>query len=160
MNLQEALGMYQNLAAAIAAPEQREEERLVDLEKAMAGRIKNGLTADNNPIGHYKAYRGNFSNRRVEHYSWWSEEREKKGLQTDYVDLSYTGGLLASIIIKYDGKEVVLGFATEEDAVVAAEQERYYDASIFDYTMEEFEYLAEIVGEIGQEKIKKLIGNG
>ena len=55
MNLQEALGMYQNLAAAIAAPEQREEERLVDLEKAMAGRIKNGLTADNNPIGQYKA---------------------------------------------------------------------------------------------------------
>lgn len=151
--------MYQNLAAAIAAPEQQE-ERLVDLEKTMAGRIKNGLTADNNPIGHYKAYRGNFRNRRVDRYSWWSEEREKKGLQTNYVDLSYTGGLLASIIIKYDGKEVILGFATEEDAMVAAEQERYYGALIFDYTMEEFEYLAEIVGEIGQEKIKKLIGNG
>lgn len=158
MNLQEALSMYMGVEAKIKeAVMGQEPARLKPVENAITGRIRSGEKANGDKIGSYKTYKGNYSNRRVSNYSNWAEERMKKGLQVNYVDFSYTGGLLDALMVEYKEGKVRLVFKTIEDEVVAEQLDRMYGLGVFELSEQEEELLKSEVADMSRDIINNTI---
>ena len=101
--------------------------------------------------------KGNYSNRRVSNYSNWAEERMKKGLQVNYVDFSYTGGLLDALMVEYKEGKVRLVFETIEDEVVAEQLDRMYGLGVFELSEQEEELLKSEVADMSRDIINNTI---
>ncbi len=158
MNLQEALSMYMGVEAKIKeAVMGQEPARLKPVENAITDRIRSGKKANGDKIGSYKTYKGNYSNRRVSNYSNWAEERMKKGLQVNYVDFSYTGGLLDALMVEYREGKVRLVFETIEDEVVAEQLDRMYGLGVFELSEQEEELLKSEVADMSRDIINNTI---
>lgn len=158
MNLQEALSMYMGVEAKIKeAVMGQEPARLKPVENAITDRIRSGKKANGDKIGSYKTYKGNYSNRRVSNYSNWAEERMKKGLQVNYVDFSYTGGLLDALMVEYKEGKVRLVFKTIEDEVVAEQLDRMYGLGVFELSEQEEELLKSEVADMSRDIINNTI---
>ena len=158
MNLQEALNMYMGVGAKIKeAVMGQEPARLKPVENAITDRIRSGKKANGDKIGSYKTYKGNYSNRRVSNYSNWAEERMKKGLQVNYVDFSYTGGLLDALMVEYKEGKVRLVFETIEDEVVAEQLDRMYGLGVFELSEQEEELLKSEVADMSRDIINNTI---
>lgn len=158
MNLQEALSMYMGVEAKIKeAVMGQEPARLKQVENAITDRIRSGKKANGDKIGSYKTYKGNYSNRRVSNYSNWAEERMKKGLQVNYVDFSYTGGLLDALMVEYKEGKVRLVFKTIEDEVVAEQLDRMYGLGVFELSEQEEELLKSEVADMSRDIINNTI---
>ena len=158
MNLQEALNMYMGVGAKIKeVVMEQEPARLKPVENAITGRIRSGKKANGDKIGSYKTYKGNYSNRRVSNYSNWAEERMKKGLQVNYVDFSYTGGLLDALMVEYKEGKVRLVFKTIEDEVVAEQLDRMYGLGVFELSEQEEELLKSEVADMSRDIINNTI---
>lgn len=158
MNLEEALNMYRGIEAKIKETVMEQEPvRLKWVESAITDRIRAGKRADGGNIGNYKKYKGKYSNRRVQNYTNWAEERKKKGLQVNYVDFSYTGGLLDALMVEYKAGKVVLTFKTMEDKVISEQLDRMYGGGTFEYSEFEEELINDEMGEIGKELINNTI---
>jgi len=158
MNLQEALSMYMGVEAKIKeAVMGQEPARLTPVETAITDRIRSGKKANGDKIGSYKTYKGNYSNRRVSNYSNWAEERMKKGLQVNYVDFSYTGGLLDALMVEYREGKVRLVFKTIEDEVVAEQLDRMYGLGVFELSEQEEELLKSEVADMSRDIINNTI---
>lgn len=158
MNLQEALSMYMGVEAKIKeAVMGQEPARLKPVENAITDRIRSGKKANGDKIGSYKTYKGNYSNRRVSNYSNWAEERMKKGLQVNYVDFSYTGGLLDALMVEYKEGKVRLVFETIEDEVVAEQLDRMYGLGVFELSEQEEELLKSEVADMSRDIINNTI---
>jgi len=150
--------MYMGVEAKIKeAVMGQEPARLKPVENAITDRIRSGKKANGDKIGSYKTYKGNYSNRRVSNYSNWAEERMKKGLQVNYVDFSYTGGLLDALMVEYREGKVRLVFETIEDEVVAEQLDRMYGLGVFELSEQEEELLKSEVADMSRDIINNTI---
>lgn len=66
----------------------------------------------------------------------YSNKRENKGLQTNYVDLTFSGDMMADFLPVQDGPIWGAGFTGKKNADVAEYNERRF-GKIFDLTKEE-----------------------
>lgn len=89
----------------------------------------------------------------------WAEARKAKGLQTDYVDLKFTGSLRKSLTTKVDGANTVVmmidnDFNYQEKA---KEQERLRQMDIFALTEGEVNVLTDFVEQNFNLQIDKFL---
>lgn len=148
ITLQQALKLYQSpsknsafvsrLKSLSKTAEQVGDMVLVEASEAIRDRIRSGRKVDGSQIGEYSQHYSSkgYSNRRVSNYHRWADVRQSKGLQVDYVDLSFTGGLLDSMKVIYNGKNVRIKFDTKEDEMVASELEAGY-GGVFGFSDDE-----------------------
>jgi hypothetical protein len=86
-------------------------EPMKNLEKDMKERIfEKGLNSKGSKIGKYGSYYSS------EYKSLWIPLRQKRGLQTKFVDLKFTGDLMNSFVAEKDEKDsVAIGFDDDEN---------------------------------------------
>lgn len=83
---------------------------------------------------------------------WYKRERQKRGLQTGYVDLKFTGKLEKDFtLIKRNGKVFGFGFVTDRSAALADNLENRY-GKVFELSESEtelfYQYFNDCFGKI------------
>ena len=95
------------------------------LEGLMKRRIFNdGKATNESQIGKYKS-------------KGWRKIRSKKGRQTAFVDLQFTGDLIRSFKTVRDGSDVVLAIVNDSDALKARGNEERRKKAIFEPSLDE-----------------------
>jgi hypothetical protein len=78
------------------------------------------------------------NNSNIGKYSLYTKRiRQKKGLQTNYVNLVFEGNLLASFSIKRQGSSYLIGFDSMMEANIAAKNEDRFGKTIFGLTSQD-----------------------
>lgn len=77
----------------------------------------------------------------------YAKKRRKKGLQTRYVDLTFSGDLMADFVPAPEGKDFVAGFRSEKQAQIAEYNELRF-GTIFNLSNLEVEIVMKGIDDI------------
>lgn len=115
--------------AAIEAKE-LVEERITERGEATNGSAL--MTKSQNPIGRYGQRHG--------------KARGKRGLQTGYVDLTFTGKMMSEFTTEQDELQTGVGFSGEESREKATElQKIIYETPIFEPSVDELDTITDSI---------------
>lgn len=130
-----------------------------DLEGRMKSRIFNkGLNSDNSKIGNYsKGWAFIRKNGKPVKGTKGKQRQKPDGLQTNYIDLEFTGDLRRSITPAKDGNDAVLYMNNDEKFEIAGYLEEQKKQVIFDATNKEGAAVVKYVDELIVDEFKKAL---